>query len=93
LKDEGGTALDAAIAPVGGLVTFGFAGGDFVVSKGTTKKLYVYGNTLACATPSTAQVWFNSADAQNWSINYDAGAYNLGAIIFRGNLYANAVAN
>lgn|GEM_PF-1341867 len=91
LKDEGGNTLDT-IAGANGLNTFVFGTADFVVSKGTTKKLYVYGDASLCTiSGNTLQVYFDSADAQNWSINYDAGGYNLGSIIFRGNLYANAL--
>ncbi len=91
LKDEGGTTLDV-IGGADGVNTFVFATNDLVVSKGTTKKLYVYGDATGCTTSGdTLQVYFDETDTQNWSINYDGGGYDAGAIIFRGNLYGNAL--
>lgn len=92
-KDEGGISLDVVAGPAapGGAVVVAFAN-DFSVTKGMTKKLYVYGDTTSCTTAGdTLQVYFDSADIQSWSINYDLGGYNLGDVIFRGNLYANAL--
>jgi hypothetical protein len=96
LKDGEGNVLDALIAPVGAAptftTTFVFGTSDFVVTKGATKKLYVYGDTTGCTVSGdTVQIYFTSGDTLDWSINYDGGSYNLANVIFRGNLYANAL--
>jgi hypothetical protein len=92
LKDETGQALDPASGVGGGVFTCAFATHDFVVSKGQTKKLYLYGDTSGLVTNNSVQAWLNDSSTNiGWSVNYDGGNYDRADIIFRGGIYAGAL--
>ncbi|MDD5341312.1 MAG: hypothetical protein PHC97_02635 [Patescibacteria group bacterium] len=101
LKDEDGNILDNATLAATDICTpaaaaFLFAQKDFVIPKGQTKKLYIYGNTAAMTNlGDSVQLLLNDAAAStpnlNWSINYNGGNYVEDDVIFRGGIYANAL--
>jgi len=75
-------------------VTFNFNVADFDVAAGATKKLYVYGDTTDYTTNGdVVQVWLDdSANDITWSID-NSGDYNLGNIIFKGDIYGGSFVN
>jgi len=95
LKDEDGNVLDSqagidlcAISSH----TFTFNMKDFVIAKGTTKKLYIYGDTSGFINHGDLiQLWLDPSSPAHatWSINGDGGNYEEADIIFRGGIYAN----
>ena len=92
LKEETGDALDPASGVGSGVFTCHFATKDFVISKGQTKKLYLYGNSSGLATNDSVQAWLNDSSTNiGWSVNYDGGNYDRTDIIFRGGIYAGAL--
>jgi hypothetical protein len=98
LKDEGGltlsTAAEADDACRPGSRTFSTWTNDLIIAKGTTKKVYLYGDTSAAtAVGNSVQAYIlDTAANVTWSINLDGGNYATGDITVRGNLYANALA-
>jgi len=98
LKDEGGltlsTATEAFDACTAGDKTFSTWTNDLIIAKGTTKKVYLYGDTTAAiAVGNSLQAYIKDTAANvTWSINLDGGNYATGDITVRGNLYANALA-
>jgi hypothetical protein len=98
LKDEGGltlsTATEADDACRPGSRTFSTWTNDLIIAKGTTKKVYLYGDTSAAtAVGNSVQAYIlDTAANVTWSINLDGGNYATGDITVRGNLYANALA-
>ncbi|MDD5341594.1 MAG: hypothetical protein PHC97_04135 [Patescibacteria group bacterium] len=97
LKDGDGNILDSQagvdLCAVSSL-TFTFSSRDLIIAKGTTKKLYVYGNTSGFINHGDLiQLWLDPSLTTNvtWSINSDGGNYGEADIIFRGGIYANSL--
>ncbi|MBN1326225.1 hypothetical protein JW977_04600 [Candidatus Falkowbacteria bacterium] len=93
LKDEGGIALDTGDAAGDNLASFDFDLANFIISKGQTKKLYMYCNTAAMITNDTIQAYLDDTAGGRigWDVNYDGGNYAEDAVIFRGGIYAGAL--
>ena len=96
LKDQVGTllstAVEAADACTAGNKTFSTWTTSLVITKNTTKKLYLYGDTTGASTVGDSlQAFINDTDANvTWGIN-NVGAYATGSITARGKIYANAL--
>jgi hypothetical protein len=90
LKDENGDTLSTVSVdyPTDTDVIFDFATKDFVVPAGTTKYLYVYGDTTGFTTEGDLiQLWLDDAGGNiDWGID-GTGSYNHGDIIFKGDKF------
>lgn len=96
LKDEVGNIL-SVVGPVdictSPTIDFVFETNDLIIPHGTRKKIYVFTDTSEMINAGDAiQVWFSDEypDNLDWSID-GSGNYNEGDVIFKGNLYANAL--
>lgn len=95
LKDENNTVLSVA-GPINicgwQTVEFFFEAQDLNILHGVTKKLYIYADTTEFISGDIIQAWFSDEfeDNLDWGIDGN-GNYNEADIIFRGNLYANAL--
>lgn len=98
LKDGDGTQLATTSVDSGhdSTVTFdNFSNNtEFIIPAGSTKKLYVYGDTTDYTTDGDViQIWLDdSANDIDWSID-KAGSYNVGDVIFKGDIYAGSFVN
>jgi len=93
LKDENGDTLDTvAVADyeaASASAAFDFTDKSFVVPAGTTKYLYVYGDTTDFTTEGDIiQLWLDDSTPANidWGID-GTGSYNHGDIIFKGDKF------
>ena len=101
LKDAAGNTLDSqsvAAEAVGfTTVDFKFATAGFTISAGTTKSLYVYGDTTDLEDDGDSiQLYLDdglAAGKLKWSIDADGGAYEHPDIIFRGDIFAGSFVN
>ncbi len=96
LKDASGNALatpalvDICSSPS---VQFLFEDKDLTVSKGQTSKVYVYADTSEMTTNGdSVQLWLDDSTVTNidWGVG-GVGSYNVADVIFRGDIFANAL--
>ena len=99
LKDESGNQLDTQavlICGVGAVTQVAFAPGNtnnLAVAAGTTKKLYIYGNTTG-ATGSGDNIQLYLSDSADANMDFAIGGcgnFAEAQTIFRGSIYANAL--
>ncbi|MCX6745917.1 MAG: hypothetical protein NTX00_02750 [Candidatus Parcubacteria bacterium] len=99
LKDESGNQLDTQavlICGVGAVTQVAFAPGNtnnLAIAAGTTKKLYIYGNTTG-ATGSGDNIQLYLSDSADANMDFaigGSGNFAEAQTIFRGSIYANAL--
>ncbi len=96
LKDDTGTTLSAvSVQDDAESVVFSFEANDFVVAPGTSRKLYVYGDTHEYTHQFDAiQAWLDDSNyyGLSYSVNYGP-TLPCGDLVFRGDYYGGVFVN